>query len=180
MRNDFESNYLAHHGILGMSWGHRNGPPYPLDAKDHSAKEKKMGWIKSLKAKGEAKKKAKQRKANLEKARAAKQAKAAEAQKAKEFQERKEKILSSGSAKEVLKYKGNMTNQELNAALNRIQWERQLSDIAAKENKSNFDKVDDLMKKVGKVGDWANAGYKTYTAIERVVKLFDDVEEKKL
>lgn len=48
MRNDFESNYLAHHGILGMKWGHKNGPPYPLDASDHSAAEKKAGYKKSL------------------------------------------------------------------------------------------------------------------------------------
>lgn len=32
MRNDFKSNYLAHHGILGMKWGRKNGPPYPLGA----------------------------------------------------------------------------------------------------------------------------------------------------
>lgn len=48
MRNDFESNYLAHHGILGMKWGRKNGPPYPLGASDHSAAEKKAGWRKSL------------------------------------------------------------------------------------------------------------------------------------
>lgn len=39
---------LKHHGILGMKWGRRNGPPYPLGASDHSASEKKAGWQKSL------------------------------------------------------------------------------------------------------------------------------------
>ena len=48
MRNDFESNYLAHHGILGQRWGKKNGPPYPLGAEDHSAREKKAGYKKSL------------------------------------------------------------------------------------------------------------------------------------
>ena len=41
MRNDFNSNYLEHHGILGMHWGERNGPPYPLDSSAKSADEKK-------------------------------------------------------------------------------------------------------------------------------------------
>ena len=40
--------YLAHHGIKGQKWGVRKGPPYPLDAKDHTAAEKKAGWRSSL------------------------------------------------------------------------------------------------------------------------------------
>lgn len=31
---------LEHHGILGMKWFKKNGPPYPLDSGDHSAGEK--------------------------------------------------------------------------------------------------------------------------------------------
>ncbi len=43
---------LTHHGILGMKWGRRNGPPYPLGAGDHSSAEKKAGtkgWSKDAK-----------------------------------------------------------------------------------------------------------------------------------
>ena len=39
---------LYHHGIRGQKWGVRNGPPYPLSADDHSARERKAGWRESL------------------------------------------------------------------------------------------------------------------------------------
>lgn len=38
--------YLAHHGIEGMRWGKRNGPPYPLsDAKHNKVVKKSVGGL---------------------------------------------------------------------------------------------------------------------------------------
>lgn len=31
-----DPDFLEHHGVFGMSWGKRNGPPYPLDAQGKS------------------------------------------------------------------------------------------------------------------------------------------------
>lgn len=34
------TDYLKHHGILGMKWGQRNGPPYPLTSSQMNSKER--------------------------------------------------------------------------------------------------------------------------------------------
>ena len=39
----YETNYLAHHGILGQKWGVKNGPPYPLSSTQKSSEEKSFG-----------------------------------------------------------------------------------------------------------------------------------------
>ena len=36
---------IVHEGRLGMKWGRRNGPPYPLGSSQLSAAEKKEGGV---------------------------------------------------------------------------------------------------------------------------------------
>lgn len=175
MRNDFESNYLAHHGILGQKHGQRNGPPYPLKAGDHSASEKKAGWIKSLRDKHEAKKRKKKQRAALEKARQVRaqktaEKKAAEAKKA-EFESKKQEILRSGDAKQILQYKDQLTDQEIQSALNRLRNERDIKSMVPAE-KSGFDKINNFMKKADNVYNWAQTGAKWYNVTADLYNTF--------
>ena len=75
---------------------------------------------------------------------------------AEAYEEGKQRALQSGSATDILKYKGDLTNQEMQAAVNRLNLERQLSEVMAKENyvKTGWDKADEIFDKVGKVGNY--------------------------
>lgn len=49
---DYYNDYIAHHGIIGQSWGHKNGPPYPLDSsKSTGSRLKNEGSVKKKKNK---------------------------------------------------------------------------------------------------------------------------------
>ena len=161
---------LNHHGILGQRKGVRNGPPYPLNPGRHSASEKKAGWRKSLGGGGlfsKKKKKSKSVNSQLKK----------ELTK-EEYESQKQEALKKGKASEVLKYKGDLTNQQLQDAVNRIRLETQLAEYSSKETASTWNKIDKTMNKVNTVNNWANIGLNAINTTEKLYqKLF--AEEQK-
>lgn len=111
----------------------------------------------------------KARKAAAEKRRIEKEA----AERKQKLEADKERVLREGSATELLKYQGLLTNNELQQALNRVKWTEELKAISAKETKSGFDKIDDVMKKVGQVTGWVNTGSEVASTINKMVSAID-------
>ena len=127
------TEYLEHHGILGQKWGRRNGPPYPLDAGDHSASEKKAGWRQSL---AENRDKVKAKVSEIKAASdARKEAKAQEA--IKRYEEEKQRILNSGDYTQIAKIKDDLTTNELDAAIRRAETLARSSKIRGRKAKDH-------------------------------------------
>lgn len=172
-------NVLFHYGIPDMKWHYRR-----FQNEDGTWTEEGLIRRRGRESSGgrpsrKERKIQKTREKNLKKARAAKVKKAKEkekqekieekeAQRKKEYEENKEKILRTGSASDILKYKGLLTNQELQTAVNRLNYEKQLSDIKASEVKDGWDKMDKTMKRVGQMTDWLKKGSEAYNTMAKV------------
>ncbi len=77
----------------------------------------------------------------------------------------KDRVLKSGSASEVMKYKGKLTNQELGDAVRRLELEKKISDMAKKDVKTGMQKVNEYMKTLDTITNWATTGTKAWNQI---------------
>lgn len=149
-----DNNQLTHHGIKGMKWGVRRTPEQ-LGYKTTPKKRKKTGNV-FTRAKIK-----RQRIKNLEKAREAKKTK-------EEYEAEKKKAIESGTAADVLKYKGKLSNQELSTAVNRLNMEAQLSQLNSRTVKTGMDKAESIMNKIDRTRGMAEKGIAAYNTFAKV------------
>lgn len=143
---------LYHHGILGQKWGIRRFQPYQPGAKVKGGKE--VGKATKVKQRGsivehfKAKRAASKKAASIKKAQKTRKTNL-------DFEAAKKKAIESGTAEDLAKFKGKLTNEEYTKAFMRLQNEKKLADMVAANQKSVWDTIDSGMKIVERVGKYA-------------------------
>lgn len=93
-----------------------------------------------------------------------------------DYETQKKKALTSGSAKDILKFKGDLTNQEMQTAITRLGYEKQLSDMSTRDVKTGMDRMDSLAKKMETTTNVINKGVGLYNVGAKVVNAFSNYD----
>lgn len=147
-------DHLYHHGVKGQRWG------------VHRTAEQLGHYIKNRKIK-------KKRAAALEKARVARAEKKKQEEAKKQHEEARQKALKSGDIDEVLKFKGEYTNQELNDVIARLNYEQRLSNIKESQTTTGLDKFNNLMDNVDRINRGVEKGVGLYDTVAKINNAFN-------
>lgn len=131
------------------------------------------GYIQSRRAKRVEEKQQKQRNEELRK-------RSEEEQRKKQHDNDKERVLRKGTATEVLRYQGELTNQELQSAFTRLNLEANLRNLSQKEIKTTMNKIDEIMKTVKTGTEWAKIGTDTYNTFAAIYNATPEGQKKPL
>lgn len=155
--------YLMHHGTKGMKWYHRR---YQNEDGSLTA----LGRIHYGIGKGRKEEGAKE----LVDAYDAKKKEERSAKKAEREEINKQKILTSGSAAEILKNSDKFTNQELQQAIQRIDMKTKLSKMYVPDKSA----IETITDKLNKYGNLVNSITNIKNNVDKLADAFTNSEEK--
>lgn len=143
-----ENSELYHHGIKGQRWGIRR-----FQRAGSSGTKKRRGLIQQIKINRRMKKLRKAK--NLKKAEAAK----------------REAIINSGNKKAIKKIQKQLTNEELERAIKRIEFNQKLNSIDPSTKAQVAIFVDKYANTAANLGKYADTASKVMSAIDKARKL---------
>lgn len=163
---------LEHYGIPRKSgrypWGSGENPY-------HHGASSPFG---RLKARHDAKKLAKKRKAAAAKARETRAANKARQQDDATYEERKKAVLEKGSATDIAPFVKNLSTQELRQARERLEEQEKFMKLVVKESPAakRQEKIKAVTEKMNTATQLANSGIAGYNAFARIHNAFSDRE----
>ena len=95
-----------------------------------------------------------------------------------EYEAAKQKALKSGTAKDVLRFRGDLTTQELQAAKTRLDLERQLTDLDQARLDAGRKKVENVVSYVRTGVNTANTGIDVWNVVAKINNTFRDTKMK--
>lgn len=163
-----QEDALYHHGVLGMSWGDKNGPPYPLGGinkkvarVEYKAKKEKERRLKKLQ---KAAKKARKEKKRQE-------------EKEADILKKKQKLVKEGDLDKIRKNADLFTNEELQYIIERDNQKRAL---LSKQERSDDEKFELVMKRMAQIGSMAADAGKVLAAAKTGSEIFNNFKAAKL
>lgn len=92
----------------------------------------------------------------------------------------KDRVLKSGTASEVSKYRGELTRQELQDVYNRLNFERMIDQMSTSEKVTNKQRIDKVVSNIKKTTGWIAEGAAAYNILASVYNSMIDDSKKKL
>lgn len=100
--------------------------------------------------------------------------------KKQEHEANRSKVIRAGSASDIIKYQGELSNDEYRNIITRLDYERHIRDLSAKETRTAVDKVNRIADTMKNVNNWTSTGIDSYNLFASIYNVTDAGKKKPL